>query len=99
MGAAKDLPVLSTEMGTTTDEKNQSSPEEKPPSNESEKAAVNRDDAVDLSLKEHAYEVTQDSVTNPVEQAKKRARTKTQEGSFLVNDESSLPSRTIEATF
>lgn len=62
-------------MATVTDDKNQSSAEEKSRSSEEEKVAVARDDAVDISMKEHNHEVIQDAVTNPVEQANKRART------------------------
>ena len=73
---SKDLPLLSTEAVTVTDERNQSSPDE------------TREDAIDLSLKEHTDEVVQDSVTNPVEQAnKKRARTQTYQGGFLASDQ------------
>ena len=42
---SKDLPLLATEAVTATDDRNQSSPDE------------TREDAIDLSLKEHTDEV------------------------------------------
>ena len=49
-------------------------------------ASVTREDAVDISLQDHVNEVTEDAVTNPVEQAKKRARTSPGQGGFLATD-------------
>lgn len=63
-----------TETGVT-DERKSSSEEAEVPVTTKAKAAVNREDAVDISLREHVNEVVDDAVTNPVEQAKKRART------------------------
>ena len=37
-------------------------------------AASLREDAVDLSLKEHTKDVQQDAVTNPVDQANKQKK-------------------------
>ena len=70
-GDKKDcMPILSTEMAT--DEKNHSSPDDqhqnsRGPSRDEEKAAVAREDAIDISLREHLDEVKEDVATNPVE--------------------------------
>lgn len=44
-------------------------------------------------MTEHVGEVIDDTVTNPVEQAKKRARTQTRQGGFLVSDEAALSAK------
>ena len=74
--AKKDTGLLSTEMAT--DERHLSSNSDDVTASASAKnqlASVTREDAVDISLQDHVNEVTEDAVTNPVEQAKKRART------------------------
>lgn len=80
----KDLTQTATE--TVTDDKNQSSSGQEDRKSSEEKAAATREDAFDISLNDHLNEVNKDAVTNPVEQAKKRARTNPSQGGFLASD-------------
>ena len=77
MTAASTSTKTATEKGTetVTDERKSSSDEIEAPVTAKAMATVSREDAVDISLQEHVNEVMDDAVTNPVEQAKKRART------------------------
>ena len=88
--SASTKPTTVTATDTTetvTDDRKSSSNEEvEAPLTKKGKAAVQREDAVDISLQEHVNEVVEDTVTNPVEQAKKRARTSPGQGGFLAQD-------------
>ena len=70
--------LLSTETATATETKSENSPEDElEKRSEAEVKAVEREDAVDLSIKDHVDEVLKDAATNPVDQANKLKRAKT----------------------
>ena len=70
--------LLSTETATGTETKSENSPEDElKVRSEAEVKAVEREDAVDLSIKDHVDEVLKDAATNPVDQANKLKRAKT----------------------
>ena len=48
------------------------------------------DDAVDVQLQDHTKEVDQDTITNPVEQNRKRVQ-RSNEAKFLEDDSSAQP--------
>ena len=84
--STKPTTVTDTTETVTDDRKSSSNEEVEAPVTKKGKAAVQREDAVDISLQEHVNEVVEDTVTNPVEQAKKRARTSPGQGGFLAQD-------------
>ncbi len=52
-----------------------------------------RDDAVDVQMQEHTKEVDKDTMTNPVEQNKKRVLRNEDEVAFLQNDSTAQPNK------
>ena len=80
------MPVQSAALSTAlnTDERTS------PPVQEVQRSMQIADDAVDVQLQDHTKEVDQDTITNPVEQNRKRVQ-RSNEAKFLEDDSSAQP--------